>query len=516
MRRPGHTLAYGTNGFGDHTLDESLDVIAGLGYGGVSLTLDRRHLDPYATDLSKNLERLRATLDRLGLEAVIETGGRYLLDPWRKHHPTFFGESDDHGGGERRVDLLRRAIGVAADLGLGVVSLWSGVKPSEMDEETAWARLLTACDTLCGEAAARGVRLGFEPEPGMFVDTLDRFDELRTRLGEPEPLGLTLDIGHCRCLEPQTVADCVRRGAPHLVHVQIEDMCRGTHEHLEFGQGEIDFPPVLGALTDVGYRGLVSVELPRHSHAAPATARRSLAFLRTAERGTGAAEALWDRLPGGVARWTREAQHALAANPDAVTELFPAVARGCGRGPLPQPAAKGSAGAPHGHSWTVDDAARTLLLDAPALRTGGLPARLSELYEHGDAAERRGVLRSLAVLDRGGRIGDAALPLVHDALRTHDVRLIAAALGTCPLADGYAARHLSPHDFRQAVLKCVFTGIPLEEIAGLPGRADPELLRMLRVHAAEQADAGREPAVDVGKFIEMYDTADACPGPTRR
>ncbi|TDB90863.1 sugar phosphate isomerase/epimerase, partial [Micromonospora fluostatini] len=59
--------------------------------------------------------------------------------------------------------------------------------------------------------------------------------------------------------------------------------------HLEFGTGEIDFPPVLRALADVGYRGLVAVELPRHSHAAPSVAATSLDFLRAAERAGAAA-----------------------------------------------------------------------------------------------------------------------------------------------------------------------------------------------------------------------------------
>jgi L-ribulose-5-phosphate 3-epimerase len=72
--------------------------------------------------------------------------------------------------------------------------------------------------------------------------------------------------------------------AEHLVNVQIDDMRRGVHEHLPFGTGEVDFPPVLSALRDVGYGGLVTVELPRHSHAAPIVARESLLFLRHAER----------------------------------------------------------------------------------------------------------------------------------------------------------------------------------------------------------------------------------------
>lgn len=75
-------------------------------------------------------------------------------------------------------------------------------------------------------------------------------------------------------------ADCVRAAAPRLRHVQIEDMRRGIHEHLPFGDGEIDFPPVLAALSAIGYQGLTVVELPRHSHAGPHYAEHSLNFLR--------------------------------------------------------------------------------------------------------------------------------------------------------------------------------------------------------------------------------------------
>jgi sugar phosphate isomerase/epimerase len=75
----------------------------------------------------------------------------------------------------------------------------------------------------------------------------------------------------------------VRSVGDRIANVQIDDMRRGVHEHLPFGDGEVDFPPVLRALAGVGFTGLVAVELPRHSHAAPALAARSLAFLKAAE-----------------------------------------------------------------------------------------------------------------------------------------------------------------------------------------------------------------------------------------
>ncbi|MEV4068469.1 sugar phosphate isomerase/epimerase family protein [Nonomuraea fuscirosea] len=269
-------FGYGTNGFANHRLTDALDVIAGLGYTGVALTLDHHHLDPYAPGLAGRVAAVADRLRTLGLAVVIETGARYLLDPRRKHAPTLL--DDDHG---RRVDFLCRAARIGADLGAEAVSFWSGVRPPHVPPHRAWDRLVRGCARLL--ESAHGVPLGFEPEPGMLVETIGGWHALRRALGEPDGFGLTLDIGHCRCNEPDPVPACVEAVAPYLVNVQIDDMRRGTHEHLEFGEGEIDFPPVLGALAGCGYRGLVAVELPRHSHAAPAVAARSLSFLRQAE-----------------------------------------------------------------------------------------------------------------------------------------------------------------------------------------------------------------------------------------
>lgn len=272
-------FGYGTNGFTDHRLDDAIAVLADLGYDGIALTLDSHHLDPFAPDLARRVDRLADRLGGLGLGVVVETGGRYVLDPRRKHHPTLLGPEPEAA---RRRDLLLRAVAVAADLGAQAVSFWSGAPPAGLPEQEAWSRLLRGADAVLAAASSRDVVLGFEPEPGMFVQDIAGFERMRSLLGDPEPFGVTLDIGHCRCLEPDPVPDCVRRVAGSIVNVQIEDMRRGAHEHLEFGEGEIDFPPVLGVIAEIGYRGLVSVELPRHAHAAPAVAERSLGFLRRA------------------------------------------------------------------------------------------------------------------------------------------------------------------------------------------------------------------------------------------
>ncbi|NYV76802.1 EboA domain-containing protein, partial [Streptomyces sp. UH6] len=121
----------------------------------------------------------------------------------------------------------------------------------------------------------------------------------------------------------------------------------------------------------------------------------------------------------------------------------------------------------------------------------------------GTAAERRAVLRALPHLIDG----DQALDLVEDALRTNDTRLVAAALGP------YGARHLPAHAWRHAVLKCLFTGVPVDAVARLAERArgDGELARMLGDFAAERGAAGRTVPPDLYRVLALTESQ---PDPT--
>lgn len=279
-------LGYGTNGLTDLRLDDALSLLADLGYEGVGLTLDHMHLDPMAPELASRTAKVARRLGELGLGVTVETGARYVLDPRRKHGPTLLDADPDARA--RRSELLVTAVRVAADLGAHAVHCFSGITPEGTDDFAAWKRLGESLAPVLEAAERAGVPLAIEPEPGHLLATIADFHRLRDQLGDPQPLGLTLDIGHCQCLEPASPVECVRAVAPWLRHVQIEDMRRGVHEHLPFGDGEIDFPPVLEALGATGYQGLAVVELPRHSHAGPEQARRSIEFLRTVLAGTAA------------------------------------------------------------------------------------------------------------------------------------------------------------------------------------------------------------------------------------
>ena len=271
-------FGYGSNGFWDHRLDDALAIIADLGYEGTALTLDHPHLDPFAADAGERVRRIGARLAELDLAVVVETGARYLMDPRRKHEPTLV--SDE--GHEKRVELLRRAVRIGHDLGAEAVSFWSGILPDGVPEAEGWSRLVSGVEQVLPLADELGVDCAFEPEPGMFAERLSDVLELRERLGAPERFRVTVDVGHGVCNEPDGPEGTVRRAGDLIANVQLDDMRPGVHDHLEFGDGEIDLPGVLGALEGVGYRGLAAVELPRHGHAAPLVAERSMRALTEA------------------------------------------------------------------------------------------------------------------------------------------------------------------------------------------------------------------------------------------
>ena len=80
-------------------------------------------------------------------------------------------------------------------------------------------------------------------------------------------------------------AVAVREFAGELGTVTIEDMKRGAHIHLPFGEGDMDVPSVLAALEEIGFRKLVCVELSRESHRADTMIPGAIAALRQAFQG---------------------------------------------------------------------------------------------------------------------------------------------------------------------------------------------------------------------------------------
>src|SRR5712691_3267191 len=142
---------YNTNGFAHHRLEDALAILAGLGYCGVAITLDYYVLNPYDPDLPRQVAGVQGLLQKLGLRSVIETGARFLLDPWHKHQPTLLTTEPPQRA--RRLDFLRRAVDIARELGADAVSFWSGTRRDGTAPADLMDRLVEGCRQLCDYAA---------------------------------------------------------------------------------------------------------------------------------------------------------------------------------------------------------------------------------------------------------------------------------------------------------------------------------------------------------------------------
>lgn len=261
-------LGYHTNGLQNHRFDDALALLAEGGFAAVAITPDTCHLDPDRTS-DAELDAVRRRLGELGLQPVMETGARFLLDPRTKHEPTLM--TRDPAARQRRLDFYRRIAAMGARLGARVVSFWTGVDRQPGADSREW--MLDGIERACAVVRGEGLLPALEPEPGMAIETVADWRAMHRELGSAAP-ALTLDIGHLYAVWEGEPADVLAAVAPQLAQVHLEDMRRGTHEHLLPGDGEIDFGSVLTAIENSGYRGPVCFELARSSHLGPLAVAR--------------------------------------------------------------------------------------------------------------------------------------------------------------------------------------------------------------------------------------------------
>jgi sugar phosphate isomerase/epimerase len=82
-------------------------------------------------------------------------------------------------------------------------------------------------------------------------------------------LCITLDVGHAQLDSPLNKSfQVVRRLGPAIRHLHVHDNRGGVGEaddlHLPVGEGMIDFPGILKALIDRGYKGTMTLEMKPH------------------------------------------------------------------------------------------------------------------------------------------------------------------------------------------------------------------------------------------------------------
>ena len=272
-------FAYSSNAYTRFSIEETIERIAGLGYGGLELLADVPHAWP-AGLLPERIRAIRACLDRFSLE--IANVNAFMMnavaDPRHPYwHPSWI-EPDANYRAIRR-EHTKRALHLAAELGAKSIQTEPGGPLQEGQTWSAAAEVFYQELMPCVEIAEKlEVFLLLEPEPGLLVERFEQYLEFAGRVNSPW-LGLNFDIGHAFCVG-DTPEQWVVRMAPHTKHYHIEDIAADRrHAHLVPGHGAIDLGATLRQIEATGYDGWVTVELYPYIDDPDAAGREAKAYL---------------------------------------------------------------------------------------------------------------------------------------------------------------------------------------------------------------------------------------------
>lgn len=254
-------LAYSANAYMRYPMAEAIQRIADLGYEGIELMFDTPHAWPEDVTPA-DLDAIRKAFDASGLQ--IANANAFMMnkinDPRQPYwHPSWIEPDEDYR--RVRIEHTKRSLSQAADLGIPHISTEPGGPiASEAEREAATQLFVAMLEPVLEHADKVGVKLMIEPEPGLLIENLAQWQDLRRRVSSPW-MGLNFDIGHFYCVS-EPLPEAVHALAGEIDHVHIEDIAATrVHQHLVPGTGAIDFAPVLQALDHVGYSGWVTVEL---------------------------------------------------------------------------------------------------------------------------------------------------------------------------------------------------------------------------------------------------------------
>jgi D-psicose/D-tagatose/L-ribulose 3-epimerase len=125
-----------------------------------------------------------------------------------------------------------------------------------------------------------------EPEPEVVVRTVDGYRALAERF---PALELALDLGHVMVTQERVPEESIIEFAPQIGSVSLEDMKRGHHHHLAFGDGDMNIPACLDALERIDFRRLVVIELSSDSGRADMMVPHALDWVRNCRKARAAA-----------------------------------------------------------------------------------------------------------------------------------------------------------------------------------------------------------------------------------
>ncbi len=219
-------LSYSTFGLTNLDFLDSIEVVDKAGYSGIELSFHRDQFNPFEiTD--DFLAAVRKKFQAVQVKPACVATASHFFTPSRPHEPSLM--SPDLAGRKRRINLVRRGIDVARKLGVSLVTFGSGfirdehvtnpsVNPRELLVDSIHQCLKSVHDD-------EDITLLIEPEPGMFIETVDQALSLIDEVNSPK-FRLHLDICHMYCSEKDYIS-ALAKAAPYTRYLHVSDARQG-------------------------------------------------------------------------------------------------------------------------------------------------------------------------------------------------------------------------------------------------------------------------------------------------
>lgn len=219
-------LSYSTFGLTNLDFINSIEVVDKAGYPGVELSFHRDQFNPFnITD--DYLAAIKKRFESLEVKPACVSTASHFFTPQRPHEPSLM--SPDLAGRKRRIDLVKRGIHVARKLGVDLVTFGSGFirdehvsNPSINPRELLVDSVHQCLNELHND---EDITLLIEPEPGMYIETLEQGIDLVNEVNSAR-FQLHLDLNHNYCSE-QNYLEALGKAAPHAKFLHVSDSQEG-------------------------------------------------------------------------------------------------------------------------------------------------------------------------------------------------------------------------------------------------------------------------------------------------
>src|SRR4051794_8062677 len=163
-------LAFSSNAFKKFTIEETIGILADIGYEGIEILLDIPHAFP--PDMTEGqieciIAKLREKqLPISNLNAFMLYG---IQDNW---HPSFIERNEEER--RQRIDHTHNCIDLAKQLGAKTISTEPGGPLNGVSREWANHLFISAMEELADHAEKNDITILVEPEPDLLIETSDQ------------------------------------------------------------------------------------------------------------------------------------------------------------------------------------------------------------------------------------------------------------------------------------------------------------------------------------------------------